>query len=231
MAKICIYCQKDIDDTDIYCPYCGTKQENICPYCGNRIEDDDVYCPYCGKKIKLNIPNLNNKRTEVEFKTIFHPANDTVYENNRTTTIIAAGDTVSDKLKLLVMAMIAIIISIGIYHHNVPHNDPFTVTSSRIIADYQHNSQSAEKTYSNKRIVLEGDIAQQYTDKDGVFAIFKDSTEKEMLIAMIPKSHPEWKDKLTADSYVTITGICVGRKLIPKTKDQYCISIVVQSVN
>ena len=63
MSKYCVQCGKTLNDDDIFCEKCGTKQEIIeaaplgtidsskrCIKCGNKLEDDDLFCGVCGAK-------------------------------------------------------------------------------------------------------------------------------------------------------------------------------------
>lgn len=226
MSKTCVHCKQIIDDEDLFCPYCGTRQQKVCPNCGETISEEDVYCPNCGIKLYGDSAEAAVETTEATLnqENIFS-------SQDREAAIIASGDTVSDKIKLLVMAVISIIIVIGWYFYNVPHNEPITVTSSKIISDYQQSSAGGRETYTNKIVTVKGEIAGQLTDKDaGTIILFKDSTEKEMLIAVIPESHPEWKEKLVSGRTVQITGVCEGEEKVPQTKDEYAITIFIQSI-
>ena len=65
--KECINCKTQLEDDELFCHECGTKQElnetesqaevkediplKKCPQCGKEIEDDSDFCPYCGSKI------------------------------------------------------------------------------------------------------------------------------------------------------------------------------------
>lgn len=64
--KECINCKAILDDDELFCHECGTKQEiekaeaqeeettepqgKKCIYCGETIDDDSLFCPYCGKQ-------------------------------------------------------------------------------------------------------------------------------------------------------------------------------------
>lgn len=63
MSKYCVQCGKTLNDDDIFCEKCGTKQEIIeaaplgtidsskrCIKCGNKLEDDGLFCGVCGAK-------------------------------------------------------------------------------------------------------------------------------------------------------------------------------------
>ena len=63
--KLCINCKTQLDDDELFCHECGTKQviEDIAPqkeekstskgknclHCGEAIEEDCTFCPFCGK--------------------------------------------------------------------------------------------------------------------------------------------------------------------------------------
>lgn len=64
--KECINCKAILEDDELFCHECGTKQEiektedlaeetqeplgKKCIYCGETIDDDSLFCPYCGKQ-------------------------------------------------------------------------------------------------------------------------------------------------------------------------------------
>ena len=63
--KECINCKATLEDDELFCHDCGTKQvieqpevqaeeqtvpeEVRCSHCGETIEEDSLFCPYCGK--------------------------------------------------------------------------------------------------------------------------------------------------------------------------------------
>ena len=63
--KECINCKAQLEDDELFCHECGTKQvieqpevqaeeqtvpEGVrCSHCGETIEEDSLFCPYCGK--------------------------------------------------------------------------------------------------------------------------------------------------------------------------------------
>lgn len=62
--KRCINCKTVLEDDELFCHECGTKQEieesvasteeaatleKKCIHCGETIEEDSAFCPYCGK--------------------------------------------------------------------------------------------------------------------------------------------------------------------------------------
>lgn len=146
-------------------------------------------------------------------------------------TIIAHRDTISDRIKLLVMAVILSIISIGWYFYNIPHNEPIVVTSSKILSDYKRDPKEAGKRYTDKIVTIKGEIAKKVIDKKaGTILVIKNSTAKEMLMVMVPKSHPEWEKQLTSGHAVQITGVCVGKSDIPQTKDAHVVTVFMQSL-
>ena len=60
----CANCGKTISETDVFCPHCGTKVEEIvpppepgtivCPYCGSVLERGARFCNMCGKPMQQN---------------------------------------------------------------------------------------------------------------------------------------------------------------------------------
>ena len=64
--KECINCKAILEDDELFCHECGTKQEiektedlaeetqesqgKKCIHCGETIDDDSMFCPYCGKQ-------------------------------------------------------------------------------------------------------------------------------------------------------------------------------------
>lgn len=63
--KECIKCKAQLEDDELFCHECGTRQEieevnaqveevqesggKKCIHCGETIEDDSMFCPFCGK--------------------------------------------------------------------------------------------------------------------------------------------------------------------------------------
>ena len=76
--KECINCKTQLEDDELFCHECGTKQEieevaaqneetatpsdKKCIHCGETIEEDSAFCPYCGKKQEVE----EVKETELE---------------------------------------------------------------------------------------------------------------------------------------------------------------------
>ena len=48
----CKNCKKEVDDSFVFCPYCGhrTDGKKVCGKCGALIDEEFVYCPVCGTK-------------------------------------------------------------------------------------------------------------------------------------------------------------------------------------
>ena len=54
MSKICVNCQKELSDGDVFCIYCGTKQPEqkiVCNNCGKELPNEARFCFYCGTPI------------------------------------------------------------------------------------------------------------------------------------------------------------------------------------
>ena len=69
--KECINCKSKLEDDELFCHECGTKQEieegiaqveepemelsdgRKCDHCGETIEEDSAFCPYCGAKLQI----------------------------------------------------------------------------------------------------------------------------------------------------------------------------------
>lgn len=54
---ICNHCEREINESAAFCPFCGTKVEKIeknlfCTSCGNEIDEDSAFCSSCGSPIK-----------------------------------------------------------------------------------------------------------------------------------------------------------------------------------
>lgn len=52
--KKCLKCNKEYEDSDIFCPCCGEKlvETNVCQKCGYPVVVEDTYCRHCGHKIE-----------------------------------------------------------------------------------------------------------------------------------------------------------------------------------
>ena len=83
--KECINCNALLEDDELFCHECGTKQEIIeeknkneesiasevkfCIHCGEEIEVDSTFCPFCGKpqeieEVKADEPQANKPEKE-----------------------------------------------------------------------------------------------------------------------------------------------------------------------
>ena len=83
--KECINCNALLEDDELFCHECGTKQEIIeeknkneesiasevkfCIHCGEKIEVDSTFCPFCGKpqeieEVKADEPQANKPEKE-----------------------------------------------------------------------------------------------------------------------------------------------------------------------
>ena len=54
MSNICVNCQKELSDGDVFCIYCGTKQPEqkiVCNNCGKELPNEARFCFYCGTPI------------------------------------------------------------------------------------------------------------------------------------------------------------------------------------
>ena len=76
--KYCSNCGKELNDDDLFCSKCGTKQiiERKCINCGIKLDKDAVFCPKCGTKQEsetivedsTSINNYPNRITKKEYK-------------------------------------------------------------------------------------------------------------------------------------------------------------------
>ena len=76
--KYCSNCGKELNDDDLFCSKCGTKQiiERKCINCGIKLDEDAVFCPKCGTKQEsetivedsTSINNYPNRITKKEYK-------------------------------------------------------------------------------------------------------------------------------------------------------------------
>ncbi len=48
----CPSCQKQVDASFVFCPYCAARLHAVCPECGKPTEENWKACPHCGKKLK-----------------------------------------------------------------------------------------------------------------------------------------------------------------------------------
>ena len=80
--KECIKCKAQLEDDELFCHECGTKQEieevnakdeevqesggKKCIHCGETIEDDSMFCPFCGKPQDVEDVKNEEPQKEVE---------------------------------------------------------------------------------------------------------------------------------------------------------------------
>lgn len=79
--KECLNCKALLDDDELFCHECGTKQEidkavqdeepveieeKYCVHCGNAIEADSAFCPFCGKPQDVEDVMDEESQKEVE---------------------------------------------------------------------------------------------------------------------------------------------------------------------
>ncbi len=50
--QACPSCQKEVDASFVFCPYCAARIHAVCPECGKATEENWKACPHCGKKLK-----------------------------------------------------------------------------------------------------------------------------------------------------------------------------------
>lgn len=108
MMVKCKNCGAVLEDDELFCHECGTKQEfeetgagnqadepiaseaKFCIYCGEEIESDSMFCPYCGKSQDVDEvkaeesqqePSLDISKQESSKEDIQHLEEKTVYEN------------------------------------------------------------------------------------------------------------------------------------------------------
>lgn len=83
--KECVNCKALLEDDELFCHECGTKQEikeekdnteesiasevKFCIHCGVKIEADSTFCPFCGKpqeteEVKADEPQANKSEKE-----------------------------------------------------------------------------------------------------------------------------------------------------------------------
>lgn len=68
----CKNCKKEIDDSFVFCPYCGHRADGkkVCRKCGALIAEEFVYCPVCGAKTEAdNISASENGAVTTEATT------------------------------------------------------------------------------------------------------------------------------------------------------------------
>ncbi len=51
-TQACPSCQKEVDASFVFCPYCAARIHAVCPECGKATEEGWKACPHCGKKLK-----------------------------------------------------------------------------------------------------------------------------------------------------------------------------------
>ena len=50
-TQACPSCQKEVDASFVFCPYCAARLHAVCPECGKPTEESWKACPHCGKKL------------------------------------------------------------------------------------------------------------------------------------------------------------------------------------
>lgn len=51
-TQACPSCQKEVNTSFVFCPYCAARLHAVCPECGKPTEENWKACPHCGKKLK-----------------------------------------------------------------------------------------------------------------------------------------------------------------------------------
>lgn len=76
--KKCIKCGAELQNEDVFCISCGTKQPEFkpCPKCGHPIEEDDTFCTNCGNKIVNTIEKDSNPQKQDEVSGITNNTKD-----------------------------------------------------------------------------------------------------------------------------------------------------------
>ena len=54
-TQACPSCQKEVDTSFVFCPYCAARLQSVCPKCGKPTEENWQVCPHCGKKLKEEV--------------------------------------------------------------------------------------------------------------------------------------------------------------------------------
>ena len=140
--KLCVNCKTQLEDDELFCHECGTKQvieeisvkdeeystlqEKKCIHCGEMIESDSTFCPFCGKsqiienikeKSKIEIERSESKDKSEQEETLTQNYNKQM-----------SSDAISeehDLKKWLIIAVGVLTVSLiigGIYYWNVDEN-------------------------------------------------------------------------------------------------------------
>lgn len=97
-------------------------------------------------------------------------------------------------------------------HRNVVKEDPaFSLTSDRLLADYDKDTASANKKYLDKVIQLRGKVSDMITDQHGeVVIVLNDGKNMFGITCTISDNSKEASKKYEKGKEISIKGICTG---------------------
>ena len=135
--KECINCKAILEDDELFCHECGTRQEEIaevqnnesqepqgkkCIHCGEEIEEDCTFCPFCGKSQTADNAEELDTHSEESIPEEKSNPQETIIQ---TLTGIFADN--KKRILLIVIILFVVFIIGGFYHWN--NNNRHSITS------------------------------------------------------------------------------------------------------
>lgn len=123
--KECLNCKTMLEDDELFCHECGTKQEieeivtqneetttpleKECIHCGEKIDEDSAFCPYCGKSQTVEKLKGTASESEKSYSSIGSPKPQEAPDKEETTSEWEEEESSSKKWiwTLLILLLVA----------------------------------------------------------------------------------------------------------------------------